>query len=113
MKRIEAYIKPHRLDDVARTLRRTSGVFGMTVCDVRGWGHGKLLAEQTDATASVSEFDAQTKIEIVCSAAAADTIADAIRESAHTGLAGDGVIIISSINEVIRISTGRRGDEAF
>ena len=90
MKCVEAIIKPHKLSAVSLALHRCEGVNGVTVAEVRGWGHGKLRAEQSRAVEQVSDFEPHVRIEVLCADRDVPTIKKAILESAHTGLSGDG-----------------------
>jgi nitrogen regulatory protein P-II 1 len=114
MKRVEAIIKPHKLDDVSLALHRVLDVGGgVTVTDVRGFGRGKLSDEKEHPAKQAFDFEPHVKLELFCSEESVDAIAAALREAAHTGLLGDGLIVISDIDEAIRIRTGARGDEAI
>jgi nitrogen regulatory protein P-II 1 len=113
MRRVEAIIKPHKLDAVSRALHHTPGVGGVTVTEVRGFGRGKLQEEHAHPATQAFEFEPHLKVELVCQSAAAEDIAGAIRDAARTGLAGDGIILISSVDDAIRIRTSTRGDEAL
>ncbi len=107
MKYVEAIIKPHKLSSVSLALHH-EGATGVTVTDVRGWGHGKLRSEQAHAVERVSDFEPHVRIEVVCTDDNVSAITEAIRQAAHTGLSGDGLIIISAVEKTIRISTGAR-----
>lgn len=112
MKRIEAIIKPHKLSAVSLALHRCRGVTGVTASEVRGWGHGKLQAEERRAAERVSDFEPHVRIETICTDDAVPDITEAIRAAAHTGLAGDGIIVVSDVREIIRISAGATADDA-
>jgi nitrogen regulatory protein P-II 1 len=111
MKHVWAIIQPHKLSDVSLVLRRISGVSGITVTDARGWGKGKRQDEASHRD-EVRDFEAHVRIDVVCSADIAEDVANAIRQTAHTGFRGDGMVYISPIENAIRISTGERGDAA-
>lgn len=113
MKRVEAIIKPHKLSPVSLALHRCKGVTGVTASEVRGWGHGKLQAEEHRAAERVSDFEPHARIEVICADDAVPEITEAIQSAAHTGLAGDGIVIVSDVNEVVRISTGASGVDAL
>ena len=113
MKRIEAYIKPHKLDAVSRALHHTPGVGGVTITDVRGWGRGKGQDEQTHPSHQVSDFEPHLKLEVVCRSDAVERIVSSIREAAHTGLVGDGIIVVSSVDDAVRIRTGASAEDAL
>lgn len=108
MKEIKAYIKKHKLDDVIRALRKIEGLTGMSVIDSSGYGIGWRAAKgegETDRRPGV-------KVEIICRDDLVDEVVTAIEKAAHTGLKGDGKIYVSGIEQVVRISTGERGEGA-
>ncbi|MCW5829423.1 MAG: P-II family nitrogen regulator [Deltaproteobacteria bacterium] len=112
MKKIEAIIKPHKLDDVKDKLREI-GVQGMTVTEVKGFGRQKGHTEIYRGAEYVVEFLPKTKIEIIVDDGMADKVIDAIRGAANTGKVGDGKIFVSSISSVLRIRTGETGSDAL
>jgi nitrogen regulatory protein P-II 1 len=111
MKRIEAIIKPYKLDDVKERLRAI-GVTGMTVCEVKGFGRTGGKMEIYRGSAYVVDFVPKVRVEIVVPDAMASDVVDAIILSAKTGKIGDGKIFVTPIDEVIRIRTGERGEDA-
>ena len=111
MKKIEAVIKPFKLDEVKDALNEI-GVQGMTVTEVKGFGRQKGHTELYRGAEYVIDFIPKIKIEIVTSDALATKVVDAIEKSAKTGKIGDGKIFIYSIEDVIRIRTGERGETA-
>lgn len=113
MKKIEAYIKPQKLSEVSMALRRVPGLTGMSVSEIRGWGRGKQQADQRDRVEQASEFEHHTKIEIVCPDGLLDEVVETIQQTARTGLVGDGAIVVSTVERVVRISTGERCAEAI
>jgi nitrogen regulatory protein P-II 1 len=112
MKRIEAIIKPYKLDDVKERLRAI-GVTGMTVCEVKGFGRTGGKTEVYRGSAYVVDFVPKIRIEVVTTDAMARDVVDAIITSAKTGKIGDGKIFVTPIDEAIRIRTGERGDDAI
>ncbi len=112
MKEIKAYIKPHKLTDVALALHEVEGLTGMTVVDVRGFGKGKAKNKPEVIMDDLVGYLRYIKIEIVCRADLAERIVSTIERSAHTGLKGDGKIYISNVATAVRISTGERGEAA-
>ncbi|MGQ4807538.1 Nitrogen regulatory protein P-II 1 [Candidatus Entotheonellaceae bacterium PAL068K] len=112
MKKIEAVIKPFKLDKVKERLN-TIGVQGLTITEVRGFGRQKGHTELYRGSEYVVDFLPKTKLEILAPEAQVDDIVDAIMTAAHTGRIGDGKIFITSVGEVVRIRTGERGDEAI
>ncbi len=111
MKKVEAIIKPFKLDEVKDALNEI-GIQGMTVTEVKGFGRQKGHTELYRGAEYVVDFIPKIKIEIVTSDALAPKVVDAIEKSAKTGKIGDGKIFIYSIEDVIRIRTGERGESA-
>ncbi len=112
MKKIEAIIKPFKLDEVKDALQEI-GLQGITVSEVRGFGRQKGHTELYRGAEYVVDFLPKVKIELVVSDAIAERTIDTIIEVAKTGRIGDGKIFIYNIEEVIRIRTGDRGDDAI
>jgi nitrogen regulatory protein PII len=112
MKKIEAIIKPFKLNDVKAALAEL-GIRGMTVTEVKGYGRQKGHQEIYRGAEYVIEFIPKVKIEIVVEAGRADEIVEKIRQSAHTGKIGDGKIFVLPVEEVIRVRTGERNNEAI
>jgi len=112
MKKIEAIIKPFKLDDVKRALQDMN-IEGMTVSEVKGFGRQKGHAELYRGAEYIVDFVPKVKIEIVVPEENAQAVVDALLSSARTGKIGDGKIFISTIDEAIRIRTGERGREAL
>jgi nitrogen regulatory protein P-II 1 len=111
MKLITAVVKPFKVDDVKAALA-TSGVHGMTVSEVRGFGRQGGHTESYRGTEYKLEFVPKVKIEVVVSDEVAATIVDTIVSSAATGKIGDGKVWVTTIDEIVRIRTGERGPEA-
>ena len=111
MKRIEAIIKPFKLDDVKERLRAI-GVNGMTVSEVKGFGRTGGKTEIYRGSAYVVDFVPKIRVEIICTDAAANDVIQAIVTAAKTGKIGDGKIFVTPIDEAIRIRTGERGEDA-
>ena len=112
MKKIEAIIKPSKLDEVKAALSEI-GVMGMTVSEVRGFGRTGGKQEIYRGSAYVVDFVPKLKIEIVCGNDLVLQVLEAIRGAANTGHIGDGKIWVSSIDEVLRIRTGEKGEDAI
>jgi nitrogen regulatory protein P-II 1 len=112
MKKIEAIIKPFKLDEVRDRLRE-AGVSGMTVYEVKGFGRTGGKSEVYRGSAYVVDFVPKVKIEIVVSDNLVASVIDAIEKSAKTGRIGDGKIFVVPVEEVIRIRTGERGEDAL
>jgi len=113
MKKIEAIIKPFKLEDVKEALVE-AGIEGMTISEVKGYGRQQGHSELYRGAEYVIEFIPKVKIEIVVSTQEyADIAIKAIKEAANTGKIGDGKIFISDINQVLRIRTGEEDEEAL
>jgi nitrogen regulatory protein P-II 1 len=112
MKKIEAIIKPFKLDDVREALSEI-GVAGMTATEVKGFGRQKGHTELYRGAEYVVDFLPKVKIEVVVKADQADACVDAITKAARTGKIGDGKIFISTIERAVRIRTGEENDEAL
>jgi nitrogen regulatory protein P-II 1 len=111
MKRIEAIIKPFKLDEV-KTRLREMGVSGMTVSEVKGFGRTGGRTEVYRGSAYVVDFVPKVKIEVVLKDALVSDVVEAITSAARTGKIGDGKIFVTSIDEAVRIRTGERGEDA-
>ena len=111
MKKIEAIIKPFKLDDVKDALHDV-GVSGITVTEVKGFGRQKGHTELYRGAEYVVDFLPKIKIELVVSDELADKAVAAITEAANTGRIGDGKIFVFAVEEAIRIRTGERGSSA-
>jgi nitrogen regulatory protein P-II 1 len=111
MKKIEAIIKPHRLDDVRDRLRDV-GISGMTVSEVKGFGRTAGKTEVYRGSAYVVDFVPKVRIEVVVKDAMAGDAVQAIVTTAKTGKIGDGKVFVSHIEEAIRIRTDEKGEDA-
>lgn len=111
MKKIEAIIKPHKLDDVKDGLTEM-GIQGMTITEVKGYGRQKGHTEIYRGAEYVVDFLPKVKIEIVVPADIADQVVDKIRASANTGKIGDGKIFVLPIERVVRVRTGEENTDA-
>ena len=111
MKKIEAIIKPFKLDEVREALSEV-GVSGLTVTEVKGFGRQKGHTELYRGAEYVVDFLPKVKIEVVMEDGMVERAVEAIQHAAHTGRIGDGKIFVSTIDEAIRIRTGERGPEA-
>ncbi len=112
MKKVEAIIKPFRLDEVKDALISV-GVGGMTITEVRGFGRQKGHTELYRGAEYVVDFLPKIKIEVIVPDNMVDKVVKAIMESAKTGKVGDGKIFIYPIEQVIRIRTGEVGEDAI
>ena len=112
MKKIEAIIKPFKLDEVREALSEL-GVSGLTVTEVKGFGRQKGHTELYRGAEYVVDFLPKVKVEVVVSAELLDTAVEAIIKAAHTGKIGDGKIFISTVEQVIRIRTGETNETAL
>ena len=112
VKKIEAVIKPFKLDEVKDALHEV-GLQGITVVEAKGFGRQKGHTELYRGAEYVVDFLPKVKIELVCADDVVERAVEAIVAAARTGRIGDGKIFVSNIEEVIRIRTGERGDEAI
>ncbi len=112
MKKVEAIIKPFKLDDVKEALKEI-GVQGLTVTEVKGFGRQKGHTELYRGAEYVIDFLPKIKLDIVVSDDMVAKVIEAITESAKTGKIGDGKIFVLPMEEVIRIRTGEKGDDAL
>ena len=112
MKKIEAIIKPFKLDEVKEALHEV-GIKGITVVEAKGFGRQKGHTELYRGAEYVVDFLPKVKIEVVCDDDVVERAVEAIVTAARTGRIGDGKIFISSIEDVVRIRTGERGEEAI
>lgn len=112
MKKIEAIIKPFKLDEVREALSEL-GVSGLTVTEVKGFGRQKGHTELYRGAEYVVDFLPKIKLEVVVTSAMLEQVIDAIVKAAHTGKIGDGKIFVSQIERVIRIRTGETDDSAI
>ena len=112
MKKIEAIIKPFKLDEVKEALADV-GVLGLTVTEVKGFGRQKGHTELYRGAEYVVDFLPKVKIEVVLADEVVAKALDAIERSAKTGRIGDGKIFVSTVDEVVRIRTGERGEPAL
>ena len=112
MKKIEAIIKPFKLDEVKEALQEV-GIQGITVLEAKGFGRQKGHTELYRGAEYVVDFLPKVKLEVVLEENNVDQAIEAIKAAAETGRIGDGKIFVSSIDEVIRIRTGERGSDAI
>lgn len=112
MKKVEAIIKPFKLDEVKEALTKV-GVRGMTITEVRGFGRQKGHTELYKGAEYVVDFIPKTKIEVVVPDEIVDEVIKIIIDSAKTGKIGDGKIFVHPVEEVIRIRTGEKGEDAL
>jgi len=111
MKRVQAYIQPHKLDALNLALHKLPGLSGISISEVQGWGRG---GSHKDAVSheEPSELKRHAKVDIFCLDRILDDVIATIEKAAHTGLRGDGKIYVIPVEEAVRISTGERGDNA-
>lgn len=112
MKKVEAVIKPFKLDEVKEALNEI-GVQGITVSEVKGFGRQKGHTELYRGAEYVVDFIPKIKLEIIVSDAILAKVVEAIEKSAKTGRIGDGKIFVTHVDAVIRIRTGETGDDAL
>jgi nitrogen regulatory protein P-II 1 len=112
MKKVEAIIKPFKLDEVKEALHEV-GIRGITVTEAKGFGRQKGHTELYRGAEYVVDFLPKVKLEIVMEDALVERAVEAIQQAAHTGRIGDGKIFVTSIDEAVRIRTGERGADAI
>ena len=112
VKKIEAVIKPFKLDEVKDALHEV-GLQGITVVEAKGFGRQKGHTELYRGAEYVVDFLPKVKIEVVCEDNVVERAVEAIVTAARTGRIGDGKIFVSTVEEVVRIRTGERGNEAI
>ena len=112
MNKIDAIIKPFKLDDVREALAEV-GITGMTVTEVKGFGRQKGHTELYRGAEYVVDFLPKVKIEVAIAAAQLDRVIEAISKAANTGKIGDGKIFVVSLEQAVRIRTGETGSDAI
>jgi nitrogen regulatory protein P-II 1 len=112
MKKIEAIIKPFKLDEVKEALT-AAGIIGMTVTEVRGFGRQKGHTEMYRGGEYTVDFLPKMKIEVVVPDDRADKVVELISGAAKTGSIGDGKVFVSSLEDAVRIRTGEHGERAI
>ncbi len=112
MKKVEAIIKPFKLDEIKEALNEL-GLQGITVLEAKGFGRQKGHTELYRGAEYIVDFLPKVKIELIIEDQQLDAAIEAIQKAAHTGRIGDGKIFISSIEDAIRIRTGERGTDAI
>ena len=112
MKKIEAIIKPFKLDDVVEALSEI-GIEGVSVTEIKGFGRQKGRTEIYKGAEYVVDFLPKVKLEIVTSDVLAEAVMEAIRQAAHTGKVGDGKIFVIPVERAQRIRTGELNDDAI
>ena len=112
MKKIEAIIKPFKLDDVREALSEI-GITGMTTTEVKGFGRQKGHTELYRGAEYVVDFLPKVKLEIVVAESQVESCIEALSQAARTGKIGDGKIFVSAVQNVIRIRTGERDEDAI
>jgi nitrogen regulatory protein PII len=113
MKEVRAYIKPHKLAEVAYELRQLDELPGMNYTEVHGFGRHRAKKAAHKIVHGMVHFAPYIQIEIICRDEAVDKIVHVIQRYAHEGLRGDGKIVVSDIEKAIRISTGETGEDAL
>jgi nitrogen regulatory protein P-II 1 len=112
MKKIEAIIKPFKLDEIKDGLNEI-GIQGMTITEVKGFGRQKGHAELYRGAEYVVDFIPKIKVEIIVPDNIVDKVIEVIEKNAKTGKIGDGKIFVSTIEDAVRIRTGQKGEEAI
>jgi len=112
LKKVEAIIKPFKLDEVKEALNEI-GIQGITVAEVKGFGRQKGHTELYRGAEYVVDFIPKIKMEIIVSDDVVSKVVDTIEQAAKTGRIGDGKIFVTTVEEVVRIRTGERGEDAL
>ena len=112
MKKIEAIIKPFKLEEVREVLSEL-GIMGLTATEVKGFGRQKGHTELYRGAEYVVDFLPKVKLDIIIADAMVAKVIDAITKTAHTGKIGDGKIFVMNVEEAVRIRTGEKGDAAI
>jgi len=112
LKKVEAIIKPFKLDEVKEALNEI-GIQGITVSEVKGFGRQKGHTELYRGAEYVVDFIPKIKMEIIVSDEIVNKVVETIEQAAKTGRIGDGKIFVTSVEEVVRIRTGERGEDAL
>ncbi len=112
MKKVEAIIKPFKLDEVKEALNEI-GIQGITVSEVKGFGRQKGHTELYRGAEYVVDFIPKIKMEIIVADDIVSKVVDSIEQAAKTGRIGDGKIFVTNVEEVVRIRTGERGEDAL
>jgi nitrogen regulatory protein P-II 1 len=111
VKKVEAVIKPFKLDEVKEALQAV-GIHGMTIIEVKGFGRQKGHTELYRGAEYVVDFLPKVKVEVVCGDDQTTQVVDAIVKAARTGRIGDGKVFVSTVEDAVRIRTGERGPDA-
>ena len=111
MKKVEAIIKPFKLDEVREALSEI-GVTGLTITEVKGFGRQKGHTELYRGAEYVVDFLPKVKVEVIVSDTLVDRAIEAVVKAAHTGKIGDGKIFVTTVEQVVRIRTGESGEAA-
>ena len=112
MKKVEAYIKTHRLHEVIERLHVIDGLSGVSIHEIRGFGRTRGEDEPVRIVDNAINWVPHVKLEIFCVTELVDAVVATITEGAHTGLRGDGKIYVSAVESAVRISTGEKGKAA-
>ena len=112
MKKIEAIIKPFKLDEVKEALQE-AGIQGLSVIEVKGFGRQKGHTELYRGAEYVVDFLPKVKLDVVVTDDMVDKVIDSITKTAHTGKIGDGKIFVMNVEDAVRIRTGEKGDTAI
>jgi len=112
VKKVEAIIKPFKLDDVKKALSEM-GIAGLTVTEVKGYGRQKGHAEMYRGAEYVVDFVPKVKVEVAVVSSQVAQVVEVLERTARTGSIGDGKIFVTSVDEAIRVRTGERGEAAI
>lgn len=113
MKIVKAFIKERKLSDVVVALKQIEGFTGISIVKGAGFGRGHAKGSSGTVTMGIHHFIENFQLEIICSKDLVDKITKTIQEKAHTGIKGDGKIFVYEVSNIVRISSGERGEQAI
>lgn len=113
MKLITAYVKPNMLTNVTFALHKVDGLTGASISEGQGFGRHRMQESPGDVDKEEGNLSPHVRLEIACSDEVAAAVVDTIEKQAHTGLHGDGIICVQTLNDCVRICGGERGDAAL
>ena len=112
MKKIEAYVKSLRFNEVIEQLHQIEGLTGVSVHDIKGFGRSRKKDEPVHIVDNTLNWEPHVKLDIFCLDELTEKVVETITKGAHTGLRADGKIYISNVEDAVKISTGERGEKA-
>ena len=113
MKIVRGYVRPHRLAQVTHALHRVDGLTGMSAAHGTGFGRGMGASDRHRAGGDLQLLAPHVAVEVLCRDELVDSVVTVIQQAAHTGLRGDGKVVVLPVERAVRIATGETGDEAL